>query len=227
MPSVKIPKKSAETDMTPFVDIAFLILTFFIMATKMKPPSPVEITTPYSVSSKELEQKDALMIEMDKDGRVFFTIQTEKKEDDALKYNVIKNLNQTRNLGLTDADMKNFVRSPTVGVPFAQLKGYFSRPEEQRKAVKQDGVPVTDTANNELYYWIRDAVSVFAGRPLLYMVKGDNNAKYPVFKGVIDALRKNEQFKYQLITSPEAVPIGTDEYRRRSASVAPGATASR
>ena len=224
MPSVKIPKKVADTDMTPFVDIAFLILTFFIMATKMKPPSPVEITTPYSVSSKELEQKDAVMIEMDKDGRVFFTVQTEKADDNTLKYNLIKNLSQTRNLGLTDAEMKNFVRSPTIGVPFTKLKGYFSTPEEQRKNIKQEGVPVTDSANNELYYWVRDAVSVFSGRKLLYMVKGDNNAKYPVFKGVIDALRRNEQFKYQLITSPEAVPMGTDEYRRRSGA---GATASR
>ncbi|MEI9810377.1 MAG: biopolymer transporter ExbD [Bacteroidota bacterium] len=32
--------------MTPFVDIAFLILSFFIMATKFKPPEPVAITTP-------------------------------------------------------------------------------------------------------------------------------------------------------------------------------------
>ena len=225
MPSVKIPKKVADTDMTPFVDIAFLILTFFIMATKMKPPSPVEITTPYSVSSKELEQKDALMIEMDKDDRVFFTIQTEKQEDDALKYNVIKNLNQTRNLGLSDADMKNFVRSPTVGVPFTQLKSYFSKSEEQRKAIKQPGIPVTDSASNELYYWVRDAVSAFSGRKILYMVKGDNAAKYPIFKGVIDALRRNEQFKYQLITSPEAVPAGTDEYRRRGVATAQTASA--
>src|SRR4028118_1576697 len=94
MPSVKVPRKAADTDMTPFVDIAFLILTFFIMATKMKPPEPVEITTPYSVSSKELEQKDALMIEMDKDGRVFFTMNTEKPHDNDLKYTMIKNLNQ-------------------------------------------------------------------------------------------------------------------------------------
>ncbi|HRF18171.1 MAG TPA: biopolymer transporter ExbD, partial [Chitinophagaceae bacterium] len=43
MPSVKIPRKSTDTDMTPFVDIAFLILSFFIMATKFKPPEPVEI----------------------------------------------------------------------------------------------------------------------------------------------------------------------------------------
>jgi biopolymer transport protein ExbD len=218
MPSVKIHKKAADTDMTPFVDIAFLILTFFIMATKMKPPEPVEITTPYSVSSKELEAKDALMIEMDKDGRVFFTMNTERPADNALKYDLIKNLNQARNLGLSEAEMRSFVKSPTVGVPFNKLKPYLATPEELRKNVKQEGIPVTDSANNELYYWVRDGIQVFAGRNINYMVKGDNASKYPVFKGVIDALRRNDQNKYKLITSPEAVPYGTDEYRRRSGS---------
>jgi biopolymer transport protein ExbD len=217
MPSVKIPKKSAETDMTPFVDIAFLILTFFIMATKMKPPEPVEITTPYSVSSKELEQKDALMIEMDKNGRVFFTMNTEKPSDNELKYSLIKNLSQTRNLGLTEAEMRNFVKQPTVGVPFSKLKSYLAVPVDQRKSVTQEGIPVLDSANNELYYWVRDGIQVFAGRQINYMVKGDNAAKYPVFKGVIDALRRNDQNKYKLITSPEAVPSGTELYQTRSA----------
>ncbi len=72
MPSVKMPKKSTVTDMTPFVDVAFLILFFFIMATKFKPPEPVEITTPKSVSSDKLKEQDAVQVEMDKLGRVFF-----------------------------------------------------------------------------------------------------------------------------------------------------------
>ena len=224
MPAVKIPRKSADTDMTPFVDIAFLILTFFIMATKMKPPAPVEITTPYSVSSKELEQKDAILIEMDKEGRVFFTMQTEKAEDREIRKSLISNLNKARNLGLTEAEMNAFVKNPTVGVPFAGLKQYFGTPEEQRKAIRQPGVPVTDTANNELYFWVRDAITVFAGRPVQYMVKGDNSAKYPVFKGIIDALRKNEQFKYQLITTPEAVPTGSDLARVQLQEQGGGAT---
>ncbi|MGV3657452.1 MAG: ExbD/TolR family protein [Chitinophagaceae bacterium] len=218
MPAVKIPKKSTTNDMTPFVDIAFLILSFFIMATKMKPPEPVEITTPYSVSSKELEMQDALLIEMDKEGRVFFTVNTEKAGDDEIKKSLISNLNKARNLGLTDAEMNSFVKSPTVGVPFAKLKSYLSTPEDQRSADNLEGIPVTDTANNELYYWIRDGITVFSGRKVNYMVKGDNNTKYPVFKGIIDALRKNEQFKYQLITTPESVPEGTDLARSQYTS---------
>src|SRR5689334_2773492 len=103
MPSVKIPRKSTDFDMTPFVDVAFLILSFFMLATKFKPPAPVEITTPYSVSSKELEQKNAMLIEMDKLGRVFFTMQVEKQEDNDLKRTMLNSLNKSRNLGLGPA----------------------------------------------------------------------------------------------------------------------------
>ena len=73
MPSVKLPKKSTFVDMTPFVDVAFLILTFFIMATKFKPPEPVEVNTPKSVSTTELPESNAVLITIDKEGKVYFT----------------------------------------------------------------------------------------------------------------------------------------------------------
>ncbi|HWJ26286.1 MAG TPA: biopolymer transporter ExbD, partial [Flavisolibacter sp.] len=63
MPSVKIPRKSTSTDMTPFVDVPFLILSFFMLATKFKPPEPVKISTPHSVSSAQLKDQDAVLIE--------------------------------------------------------------------------------------------------------------------------------------------------------------------
>src|SRR5579875_1633857 len=177
MPSVKIPRKSTENDMTPFVDVAFLILSFFMLATKFKPPEPVEITTPNSVSTKKLPETDGLLVQLDKDGRVFFTIQAEK--DPGVKKAVIENLNKTRNLGLTDAEMNNFVKMPAVGVPFTQLKQLLAVPVDQQKNVKQLGIPVKDSLNNELYFWVRDAVSAFAGRKINYLIKGDNSAKYP------------------------------------------------
>jgi hypothetical protein len=46
------------------------------------------------------------------------------------------------------------------------------------------------------------------------MVKGDNDAKFPSFKGVIDAFKKNEIFKFSMITDPEGVPPGTELYRK-------------
>ncbi|HEX6333903.1 MAG TPA: biopolymer transporter ExbD [Flavisolibacter sp.] len=213
MPSVKIPRKSTWTDMTPFVDVAFLILAFFIMATKFKPPQPVEITTPKSVSADRLKEQDAVHIEMDKEGRVFFNVTLLKPDADReVKRTVINNVNKARNLGLTDQEIESFVVNSFVGVPLNKLKPYLAMPEKQRSQVFE-GIPVKDSANNELATWIAGATNAFYGRKLNFLIKGDNSSKYPSFKGVIEALRRNDIFKYQLITEPESVPVGTDLYR--------------
>jgi biopolymer transport protein ExbD len=207
MPSVKIPKKSTFVDMTPFVDVAFLILTFFIMATKFKPEEPVEIKTPNSVSTKELPESDALMVTFDSTGRVFFSVLSEK--DRMVKYNVIKHMNDTRNLNLTEAEMQNFIKTPSVGVPFSGLKQLLAVPAEEHKNYKQPGIPL-DTLGGELFYWIRDAVGTFTGKQLKYLIKGDNEAKYPAFKQVLNAFKKNEIFKFQMITALEDAPAGSE-----------------
>ena len=206
MPSVKIPKKSTFVDMTPFVDVAFLILTFFIMATKFKPEEPVEIKTPNSVSTRELPESDALQVTFDSTGRVFFGVLSQKDQE---KLDVIKHINETRSLGLSDAEMKNFVRTPSIGVPFAGLKQLLSIPQEDQKNFKQPGIPL-DTLGGELLYWIRDAVGTFTGKKLQYLIKGDNNAKYPAFKQVLTAFKKNEIFKFQMITMLEDAPAGSE-----------------
>jgi len=217
MPSVKMPRKSTATDMTPFVDVAFLILSFFMLATKFKPPEPVEITTPNSVSTKALPENDAILVTLDSAGRVYFSMQAEK--DPMLKYTVIKNMNDTRQLGLTEAEMKNFVKTSSIGVPFSQLKQLLAIPAEDQRNVKQPGIPIKDSASNELTYWIRDAVNAFAGtqKRINYLIKGDNNAKYPQFKEILNSFKRNDIYKFQLITAVEDVPAGTELYKERAA----------
>jgi len=200
--------------MTPFVDIAFLILSFFMLATKFKPPEAVKVTTPHSVSSSQLKEQDAVLIEFDSSGKVYFTVNTKKSSDNSIKYDLIKGVNQAKNLGLTEGEMQNFVKNTTVGAPFSAIKQVLSLSADQRAKLKQPGIPV-DTANNELATWIANAITAFQGHQLNYMVKGDNNAKYPSFKGVIEAFRANDQYKYQLITDPESAPYGTELYEIR------------
>jgi len=222
MPSVKIPKKSTDNDMTPFVDIAFLILSFFIMATKMKPPEPVEITTPNSVSTDKLPENDAILVEMDATGRVFFTMLADANPE-AKRY-VIENINSNRNLGLSEAEMNNYVRAQSVGMPFTQLKSFLSKPEDQQKGITQPGIPVKDSANNELYFWVNAAIKGFQGRKVNYLIKADSEAKYPDFKRVIEAFKRNDVYKFQLVTNPEEAPVGTELFKTRQA--AGGTTAS-
>ena len=217
MPSVKIPRKSTATDMTPFVDVAFLILSFFMLATKFKPPAPVTINTPHSVSAEKLKEENAVLIEFDSVGRVYFTMNVKNPNDNGLKLDLIKEVNNNRKLGLTEQEMQSFARYTTVGSPFSQVKQLLDLSKEQRNKTKQVGIPV-DSTNNELTTWIGAAKLAFQGQQVFYMIKGDNNATYPTFKGVIAALKANDELKYKLITDPKTVPMGTDLYKKRAQS---------
>ena len=208
MPSVKIGKKSTDTDMTPFVDIAFLILSFFIMATKFKPQEPVEITTPGSVLSQQMPTSNAVMILVDSANRVFFTVLSEK--DQGVYTSLINSLNSSRGLNLTPAEMANYSKTYSVGVPFSGLKQLLGIPSEQQKNFNQPGIPVLDSANNELVWWIAESKKAFAGQRLQFLIKGDAKSKHPTFEAVISALKRNEEFKYNLVTSLEDVPKGSD-----------------
>jgi hypothetical protein len=137
---------------------------------------------------------------------------------------VIQNINSNRNLGLTDAEINSYVKGPAIGMPFNGLKSYLSRTDEQQKAVAQPGIPVRDSASNELYFWVNAAIKGFQGRKVNYLIKADNSAKYPDFKRVIEAFKRNDVYKFQLVTSPEDAPIGTDLFKTRQS--AGGAAAS-
>jgi biopolymer transport protein ExbD len=209
MPSVKLPRKSTDTDMTPFVDIAFLILSFFIMATKFKPPEPVEIKTPGSVSSQELPENDAILVTIDTANRVFFTVLAEK--DKSISGDIIKKVGTIRTLTFAPDQVQNYMRTYAVGVPFAQLNSLLSLEPEKQTSSIQPGIPVLDTLDNQLVTWIQASKEVFRERqkPLKYLIKGDGSSKYPTFEAVVAALKKNDEFKYNLVTSLEGAPSGS------------------
>ena len=217
MPRAKIPRKSTTIDMTAMCDVAFLLLSFFILATKFKPPEALTVVTPSSVSSKIAPDKNVVLVTMDKEGRVYFSVSdgnTSEKKD------IIESINTSKNLGLTDAEKKNFSNNATayIGVPFSQLKSYLDKTPEEAKKLTLPGVPVTDTLNNELQEWVRAAVGAFQGSKMSLLVKGDNAAKYPSFQGVIRAFKKNDQLKFQLVTNPVPAPAGTELYKIQQAT---------
>lgn len=215
MPKVKVPRKSTSVDMTAMCDVAFLLLSFFILTTKFKAPDVLSVTTPKSVSTKAVDQKNVVLVTMDKEGKVYFQVSDENPDQ---KAEVIDLVDQSKGLGLTAQEKAAFKRAGSfVGVPFSKLKSYLNLSPDQLKNFKADGIPV-DSANNEMVEWVRAAVTAFQNKTMTLLVKGDNDAKYPSFKGIIDALKKNEIFKFSMITDPEGVPPGTELYKRNQTS---------
>jgi biopolymer transport protein ExbD len=215
MPRAKIPRKSTNIDMTAMCDVAFLLLSFFILATKFKPPEALAVTTPSSVYTKIALDQNVVMVIMDHLGKVYFEVSDKNKDEKKL---IINTINTQHNLGLTDAEMKNFYLNPTayIGVPFSQLKSLLDRGSapDALKDVVMPGIPTQDSTNNELREWVAAAVAAFyETNPTVKMnvqVKGDDAALYPSFSGVIWAFKKNDQLKFQLITSPIAAPPGSE-----------------
>ncbi|MBI3004601.1 MAG: biopolymer transporter ExbD, partial [Ignavibacteriales bacterium] len=66
-----------KMDMTPMVDVAFLLLTFFMLTTTFKPAEEVQIDLPSSHSEFKLPESDILMITVAKDGRIFMGVDSQ------------------------------------------------------------------------------------------------------------------------------------------------------
>jgi biopolymer transport protein ExbD len=209
MPRAKIPRKSTNIDMTAMCDVAFLLLSFFILATKFKPPEALTVVTPSSVSSKIALDVNVMLITMDRDGKVYFSVSDKNTSE---KKEIIQAINTSKALGLSDGEMKAFYANASayIGVPFSQLKSLLDKSPDTWKNIVMPGVPTQDSTNNELLEWVRAGVAAFQGEKMNIQIKGDDAAKYPSFQGVLWAFKKNDQLKFQLITSPVPAPPGSE-----------------
>ncbi len=205
MGRAKLPRKSTSIDMTAMCDVAFLLLSFFILTTKFKPAEAIAVTTPNSVAAKVAETKDIVLITIDKDGKVFLSMDDESKKE------VIANtLNSTKNLGL---NVQAFKKAGFYGAPFSGLAAFLAIPEEARKGAALPGIPAKDSTNSEIREWMGLVLTAYAGQKVNIQLKGDNASKYPAFKSVIDAFKKNDILKFQMITNPESVPVGSELWK--------------
>jgi biopolymer transport protein ExbD len=58
-------------DMTPMVDVTFLLLTFFMLTTHFRPPQEVEVVLPFSHSAIKLPESDVATILVTKDNKIY------------------------------------------------------------------------------------------------------------------------------------------------------------
>jgi biopolymer transport protein ExbD len=207
----KIARKSTSVDMTAMCDVAFLLLSFFILTTKFKPAEAITVATPSSVSSKIAPEKDVTLVTITKDGKVFVSLDNEE-----VKGELANQFNANLGASLSASDIAAFRKASFYGSPVTQLKSFLQIPADKLKGDALPGIPAQDTANNQMVEWMRYIVAAHASTntKLNLIVKGDNLAKYPQFKNVISAFKKNDQFKFQMITNPEGVPQGTDLWKK-------------
>lgn len=211
MPKVKIARKSTLVDMTPMSDVAFLLVTFFMLTTKFKPQQPIEVVTPAAISTTVLPESDVALVTIAKDGRVFFGVDNQNQ-----RLKMVQAFNESYNLGLSPEQMQKFSWEASVGVPLNELKTFLSglSPDQQGAGaeVEQPGIPI-DSADGELRQWIRYTRNTTnSPAKLKFVIKADDNTKYKVVDRVLDIFKDESIHKLHLITSLKGIPVGTPAY---------------
>jgi len=194
--------------MTPMVDLAFLLVTFFMLTTKFAPEETVVVDTPSSISEIKLPESNVITLTIDDKKRVFFGV-----DDTKTKIQALQKVAAKYGVNFTAAQAKEFGNLPNFGLPINQLGSYLNVEKEERKQLnaQQPGVPI-DSLNNQLIDWVleaRRANQALFKKPTYIAIKGDGNADVPTVQAVIKLLQERDINRFNLITDLENRPVAT------------------
>jgi biopolymer transport protein ExbD len=80
MAAKKMRRIGVKIDMTPMVDVAFLLLIFFMSTSQFDPPQKIPITIPDSHSNLKVPESDVMTIGVGKENQILYQIGKKPQE---------------------------------------------------------------------------------------------------------------------------------------------------
>lgn len=212
MSKIKMPKSAPSLDMTPMVDLAFLLVTFFILTANFRQNEAVIIKTPSSHSDKILPQ-NIMLVTIDTAGRAFFSL--EGKE---VRKNLLLTMGEKYKVQFTETDINRFLILPQFGVPMSQLSAYVKGDEQIRAKMDREsvGIPM-DSVNNQLGDWIafgwnekqkfQQTNNIPKENWCRIAIKADGQSNYKAIKRVIQVFQDRNLNSFNLITDLETEQV--------------------
>jgi len=219
MPKLKIPKSSPAIDMTPMVDLAFLLVTFFMLAASFRPSEPVTVETPSSISDKVIPE-NMILVTVASDGKVYFNLTGAEARKEALT-----NMMGLYKVSLTEEQVEKFALMSTFGCSMKELPAYLDLSGDSRKDFQTKGVPL-DSLDNQLKNWISysNVAALNSGQTAYneakrrglspeandfkpkFVIRADGKAIYKKAEEVIDVFRELNLNNLSFVTSSEFNP---------------------
>ena len=194
--AIKMKKKSTSTDMTAMCDVAFLLLTFFILTATAKVPEVMPVDTPASTVQTKLPEKDLATLTVG-NGKVFFDV---KGKD--VRVRTLELMGNKYGVKFSEDDQKKFSIMESFGVPMGSLKQILNMKPADRKNAQQPGIP-KDSLDNQLADWVQNARIAnieLHDKELELAIKGDAKEEYPIIKRVMDILQDQKINNFSLVT---------------------------
>ncbi|MDQ3143054.1 MAG: biopolymer transporter ExbD [Bacteroidota bacterium] len=195
MPKVKIPRKSTAIDMTAMCDVAFLLLTFFILTTKFRPSDAVEIDIPSSTAQIPIPDKDIMMFQIAPDGKLFFGL-----DDQITRLKLLDRLSSHYSVPFSEKQKEAFKLVETWGMDIRELPAFLDKDANERAHHKHPGLKI-DTTGGETQVEDLILFSRQANNNLRIAIKGDKTTQYKSFDKLIQALQNRKVNKFNIITS--------------------------
>ena len=202
MAKIKMSKKAASIDMTAMCDVAFLLLTFFILTATAKTPEPLPVDTPASTVEVKLPETGLVTLTVGKsDGKdkVFFGM-----KDRDVREKTLELMGNKYGVKFTPEESAQFALIDEFGVPIQALKQIIAmKGAERNKAGLQPGIPM-DSLDNQLKDWIYTArqanIELGKEKDLDFAIKGDAKQEYPKIKKIMDILQDQKINIFNLVT---------------------------
>lgn len=178
-PGVKKAKKlSTRVDMTPMVDLGFLLITFFVFTATMNEPTALDLNMPKDVDDPEkkteVKESSVLTIMLGKADQVYYY--EGKLEPDA------SNFKSTTHKGIRDVIIKKR----------EEVKGRFNPAtvdpkacEDEKKQAKKKGDPDWENACKDIDFTV--------------IIKPDAEASYKNTVDILDEMTINQVKRYALV----------------------------
>jgi biopolymer transport protein ExbD len=207
-------------DMTPMVDLAFLLVTFFMLTAKFRNMEPVEADPPSATSFTQLPEK-VMLITIDTAGRAYYDISGRTVREKLINRMMVR----YPGFKMTQEQIESFSKMGTFGQPLELLPQYISGDEDIKAALDKagKGIPL-DSLNNQLGDWIQEGYYAFMDDAteqgltkeqlkedgLRYAIKADANTDYAKVEKVIDVFRDKQIFQFNMVTNLEGSDANAD-----------------
>lgn len=194
--AVKTQKKATSIDMTAMCDVAFLLLTFFILTATAKVPEALPVDMPASTVQSKLPESNLATLTIGK-GKVFFDLKGKE-----VRIQTLEKMAEKYGVEFTDKDKIEFSLMEGFGVDIASLKSIIEMKSSERLKANQPGIP-KDSLDNQLEDWLRIARQAnidINDKELEIAIKGDAREEYPSIKKVMDILQDQGINSFSLVT---------------------------